>query len=254
MLNFNHLLFQFPFNLFFLSENTTNRNEAMHKINMQLIEAEIKLLQADKTRTKATNYLFEMNEARKATEVKLIDAFEEIIMEAESRQLILAEQSKKKAEAMCVKAEKKHTDVEIGYLKIKDERREALEAYENDINKRHHLKTKSRKSSKSSDGSKETSKQSRKSPKDKKKSSSSSSSKPKKTPPTTPRIEISNLSVPNGQVADGTSNSRSPRTSPRVGKSTLPAVFETNDALNSTPPRLSSKNKTASPVASSKSK
>ena len=228
----------------------------MHKINMQLIEAEIKLLQADKTRTKATNYLFEMNEARKATEVKLIDAFEEIIMEAESRQLILAEQSKKKAEAMCVKAEKKHTDVEIGYLKIKDERRQALEAYENDINKRHHLKTKSRKSSKSSDGSKKTPKQSRKSPKDKKKSSSSSSSssKPNKTPPTTPRIEISNLSVPNGQVADSTSNSRSPRTSPRVGKSTLPAVSETTDTLNSTSPRLSTKNKTASQITSSKSK
>ena len=252
---------------------------------MQLMEAEIKLLQADKTRAKATNHLFEMNEARKATEIKLIDAFEEIIMEAESRQLILAEQSKKKAEAQCVKAEKKHTDVEIGYLKIKDQRREAMEAYENDINKRHHLKTKSRKSSKSTDGSKETPKQSRKSskdtdgskhtpkqsrksPKDKKKSSSSSSppssssslssssssSKPNKTPPTTPRIEISNLSVPNGHVANGTSNSRSPRTSPRVGKSTLPAVSETNDTLNSTSPRLSSKNKTASPATSSKSK
>ncbi|XP_072030273.1 uncharacterized protein [Amphiura filiformis] len=172
------------------TENTTNRNETAHKINMDMVEAEIKLMETERAKSKAVDYLRVKNGERKATEVKLIDAFEEITMETESRQLILAEQAKKKAEALCLKAERKHTDTEMWYLKLKNKHRAMMEGYDTDIRKRYQIKVESNlNKQKSPVGSKvSTPKQHRKhdqSPKNERASDSSPEYDPNKsqTPP-----------------------------------------------------------------------
>ena len=107
---------------------------------MSMIQADIRLLESSRTRDKFVVALREVSDATKMTEHRLIDAFEEDAVEAESRHLVLAEQKKKEMVSRCAREEKNHTDVEMAHMDLADERQAVMDKYIEDVRKRLGLK------------------------------------------------------------------------------------------------------------------
>ena len=101
-----------------------------------MIQADIKLLESERSRNKCVTSLRDLTETRRVAESRLIDAFEESVLETESRQLIEADRHKKKLEARAAKMEKNHTEIEIAHMELDKERRVALDKYIDGVRKR----------------------------------------------------------------------------------------------------------------------
>ena len=113
-----------------------------------MIQADIKLLESERSRNKCVASLRDLTETRRIAESRLIDAFEESVLETESRQLIEADRHKKKLEARAAKMEKNHTEIEMAHMELGKERRVALEKYIDCVRNRFEITDKKVKSSK----------------------------------------------------------------------------------------------------------
>ena len=132
----------FTFLFFYFSECKNHSDDSVYKINMQMIQGDIRLLESERNRNKHVVELRELTETRRLTELRLIDAFEESMMESESRHLIVADRQKKKLEARCVKSEKNHTEIEMAHMELAKDRRLAIDQYLNDVRHRFGYSTK----------------------------------------------------------------------------------------------------------------
>ncbi|XP_072013519.1 uncharacterized protein [Amphiura filiformis] len=118
------------------TECKSHSDEKVYQINMQMIQADICLLESERSRNKSVAELRDLTETRKLAELRLIDAFEESAMESESRQLIEADRHKKKLEARCVKMEKNHTEIEMAHMELGKERRDTIDGYLDEVRQR----------------------------------------------------------------------------------------------------------------------